>query len=126
MEPTPKAVVAILGIAKAAGAYVPMDPSTPAERLAFMLADAQAHVLITTSSLLPGLAANVICLDTDEDAISLEDATNLETNVTAENLAYVIYTSGSTGRPKGVQITHAALLNLINWHQRTFDVTPAD
>jgi amino acid adenylation domain-containing protein len=129
MERTPNAVVAILGISKAGGAYVPMDPSTPSERLAFMLADAQAHVLITTAHVareLPDIAANVICLDTGEDAVSFEDSTNLETNVTAGNLAYVIYTSGSTGRPKGVQITHAALLNLINWHQRTFAVTPAD
>jgi amino acid adenylation domain-containing protein len=127
MERTPNAVVGILGITKAGGAYVPMDPSYPAERLAFMLADTQAHSLITSARLAQQLTApNVICLDRDEDAINSEDATDLDTNVTAGNLAYVIYTSGSTGGPKGVQITHAALLNLVNWHQRTFDITPAD
>lgn len=129
MERTPDAVVGILGILKAGGAYVPMDPSYPAERLAFMLDDAHAHVLITSARLareLPEVAANVICLDRDEEAINSEDSANLDTNTSAANLAYVIYTSGSTGRPKGVQITHAALLNLVKWHQRTFDVTPAD
>jgi amino acid adenylation domain-containing protein len=129
MERTPESVVGILGITKAGGAYVPMDPTYPAERLAFILADTQAHVLITDARLtseLPEIDAHVVCLDTDWDTISREDSTNLDSQVAPDNLAYVIYTSGTTGRPKGVQITHAALLNLVDWHQGAFEVTPAD
>ncbi|HJP91738.1 MAG TPA: amino acid adenylation domain-containing protein [Pyrinomonadaceae bacterium] len=129
MQRTPESVVGILGIVKAGGAYVPLDPTYPAERLAFILADIQAHVLITDSwsaPALPEVNAQIICLDTDWNAISLEESTNFTTDIVADNLAYIIYTSGTTGRPKGVQITHAALLNLVNWHQRTFEITPAD
>ena len=129
MQRTPASVVGILGIAKAGGAYVPMDPTYPAERLAFILEDTRAKVLLTDSRIareLPEVSAQIVCLDTDWDAISLEDSTNLDVNLAGDNLAYVIYTSGTTGLPKGVQITHAALLNLIKWHQHTLGVTPAD
>jgi amino acid adenylation domain-containing protein len=129
LERTVELLVGILGVSKAGGAYVPLDPTYPKERLAFMLADAQAQVVITSERMareLPDHKARVVCLDTDRDAINLQDSTNLTSNVAADNLAYVIYTSGSTGRPKGVQISHAALLNLVFWHQRVFSVTPVD
>ena len=129
MQRTPESVVGILGIVKAGGAYVPLDPTYPTERLAFIMADTQARVLITDSRCareLPQADAQIICLDTGWDAISLEDSTSFTSNVVAENLAYIIYTSGTTGHPKGVQITHAGLLNLVNWHQHTFEITPAD
>ena len=130
VERTLEYVVAILGISKAGGAYVPLDTMYPKARLAFMLVDTDAQVLITSERLareLPEIeAARVVCLDRDWDAINLEDATNLTSDVVADNLAYIIYTSGSTGRPKGVQISHAALLNLVRWHQSAFNVTPSD
>jgi amino acid adenylation domain-containing protein len=129
MERTAESVVGILAVSKAGGAYVPLDPSYPKERLAYMLADARAQVLITVERFardLPEHDARVVRLDSDAEAIRLEDSANLACDVMADNLAYVIYTSGSTGRPKGVQISHAALLNLVGWHRRAFEVTAAD
>ena len=122
-------VVGLLGILKAGGSYVPLDPTYPTERLTVMLEDAQAPVLVTRRGLtsrLPSHKAHVICLDADAAILTQQSASDPVSTVTAADLAYVIYTSGSTGRPKGVQITHGSLLNLVFWHQRTFAVTPAD
>jgi amino acid adenylation domain-containing protein/non-ribosomal peptide synthase protein (TIGR01720 family) len=124
-------VVGALGVLKAGGAYVPMDPAYPPERLAFMLEDSGAPVLLTQKKLAPRLPANtarVVCLDSDWPAIanSLISNSQSPTPISPANLAYVIYTSGSTGQPKGVQIEHRSLLNLVFWHQRAFAVSPAD
>ncbi len=122
-------VVGLLGILKAGGAYVPLDPGYPEERLAFMLRDARAPVLLTQQKLAERLseqAAQVICLDADAELLGRQRADEPAIAATAANLAYVIYTSGSTGQPKGVQITHGSLLNLVCWHQDTFAVTAAD
>ncbi len=119
-------VVAWLGILKAGGAYVPLDPAYPADRLAYLLEDAQAPVLLTREHLLPRLAApaaHVLCLDTDAARLAEQPDTDPLGAATADDLAYVIYTSGSTGRPKGVEISHAGLLNLVFWHRRAFEVT---
>jgi amino acid adenylation domain-containing protein len=110
----PDMAVAILGVLKAGGAYVPLDPAYPAERVAYMLADSGARVLLTQEALvsrLPATGAHVVRLDADADAISAESAKPLESGATADNLAYVIYTSGSTGRPKGVALAHRAMVN---------------
>ncbi|NJR56670.1 MAG: amino acid adenylation domain-containing protein, partial [Acaryochloris sp. CRU_2_0] len=107
-------VVGLLGILKAGGAYVPLDPNYPAERLQFMVADAQVQVLLTQQALLPQLPAcetAIVCLDRDWNIVAQSPSENLPSRVTSENLAYVIYTSGSTGRPKGVMIEHQALVN---------------
>lgn len=123
-------VVCALGILKAGAAYLPLDPSYPAERLAFMLNDAKPRVLITTKAKakqLPNGPWQVIAIDDrDQDAAAIDrQSTNSpETTVTPERLAYVIYTSGSSGRPKGVEITHASLMNLVSWHNESFEVTP--
>ena len=122
-------VVGLLGILKAGGGYVPLDPSYPSERLAFMLADAATPVLVTQQNLaarLPALGARIVGLDADAPILAQQQETDPATTTTIEDLAYVIYTSGSTGRPKGVQITHYSLLNLIYWHQQAFAVTAAD
>ncbi|HXA51330.1 MAG TPA: amino acid adenylation domain-containing protein, partial [Candidatus Acidoferrum sp.] len=122
-------VTAILGAVKAGAAYLPMDPAYPEERLAFMLEDAGAAVLLTSSELAPGAAltsAIVISLDTGWDPIAAHPGENPARVAHPRNLAYVIYTSGSTGRPKGVELEHRNLLNLVAWHQREYQVQPED
>ncbi len=104
----------MLGVLKAGGAYVPLDPEYPAERLAYMLADAGARVLLAqarTADRLPAGGAEVVLLDADRAAIDAERAEAPETGVGEDNLAYVVYTSGTTGRPKGVQVEHRAWVN---------------
>lgn len=102
-------VIGILAILKAGGAYLPLDPAYPKERLAFMLQDAQARVILTQTDLLrklPAQGINVIRVDSDRQAIAQRSKDNPASRATPANLAYVIYTSGSTGIPKGVLITH--------------------
>ena len=110
--------VGLLGILKAGGAYLPLDPSYPRERLAFMLEDAGAPVLVTQSALLgrlPAQQAKVVRLDADWPTIARR-STNAPTFAPdPQNPAYVIYTSGSTGIPKGVVMAHQALVNLVSW-----------
>ncbi len=122
-------VVGLLGILKAGSAYVPLDPTYPQDRLAFMVEDASVSVLVTQQHLttqLPAQGSHVICLDADAALLAQQSESDLTTSVTATDLAYVIYTSGSTGRPKGVQVTHGSLLNLVFWHQRAFEITSSD
>lgn len=122
-------IVGCLGILKAGAAYLPLDPAYPADRLAFMLADSEASVLLTQTSLLtmlPQHSAKVVCLDTDWAEIAKQPQTNLTTQITPESLAYTIYTSGSTGRPKGVQIPHKALANFLRAMQQTPGLTERD
>jgi natural product biosynthesis luciferase-like monooxygenase protein len=107
-------LVGLLGILKSGGAYLPLDPAYPSERLAFMIEDARLKVLLTQQHLeriLPPGGATRVRLDADWDLISSESAENVDRGVAAENLAYVIYTSGSTGKPKGVMIEHRNVLN---------------
>ena len=110
-------IVGMLGVLKAGGAYVPLDHTYPQERLAFMLDNAQAHVLLTRSSLAEKFNeywGYTICLDAEEDEEEGADAAEVGVpTASAENLAYVIYTSGSTGQPKGVAVPHRAVHNLI-------------
>jgi len=123
-------VVAALGVLKAGGAYLPLDPAHAHERLAFMLHDAGAPVLLTQESLAHDFRQQeqleVFCLDSGWQEIAKEEETNLPDEVSSANLAYVIYTSGSTGQPKGVEIAQAGLINLITWHQRAYGITAGD
>ncbi|WP_256379344.1 AMP-binding protein [Brasilonema sennae] len=119
----------IIGILKAGGAYVPIDPTYPPERIAFVLKDSQVKVLLTQQRLVTQLSehgAVVICLDRDWQIISQSSRDNCLSNVQTTNSAYVIYTSGSTGQPKGVVVAHQALLNLVFWHQKTFEISSLD
>ena len=104
-------LVGVLGILKAGGAYLPLDPAYPAERLAFMLEDARAPVLLTQAtlrSLLCGDRGGIVQLDADWPAIARRPTTAPTVALHPHNTAYVIYTSGSTGTPKGVAVSHAA------------------
>ncbi|NCQ83109.1 MAG: amino acid adenylation domain-containing protein [Microcystis aeruginosa W13-18] len=124
-------IVGLLGILKAGGAYVPLDPDYPLERISLMLEDAGLKVLLTQQKLIDKLSEsqaniNIVCVDADLPVISKEEQKNLITTIKYSNLAYVIYTSGSTGIPKGVLVTHQGLLNLVFWHQNTFEITNLD
>jgi amino acid adenylation domain-containing protein len=123
VERSPRMVVALLGILKAGSAYVPLDPSDPAERLALVLADSAVEVLLTEERWLERLggadgggARHVVCLDRDAGRIAAEAASRLPAAAvldSAESLAYLIYTSGSTGRPKGVALPHRAVVSFL-------------
>ncbi len=129
LERRPTMLVALLGILKAGAAYVPLDPIYPAERIAFVLGDAGAALLLTQQSLLPALGASslpTLCLDRDWHEMGREAGENLALELGAETLAYVMYTSGSTGKPKGVQIEHRALVNFLHSMQREPGMTAAD
>jgi amino acid adenylation domain-containing protein len=131
MERSLEMLVALLGTLKAGAAYVPLDPSFPAERLRFMLEDSKASLLLTRSSEKEKLGELInrirsLCLDTDWRLISEEDDENLRVEMTPENLAYVIYTSGSTGWPKGVQIPHRAVANFLHSMRREPGLSAAD
>ena len=111
-------VVGLLGILKAGAAYVPLDPTYPPERLAFMLEDAQPPVVLTQERLvaaLPAHGAQMVCLDAHWPTIAQYSDDNPVSGATADNVAYLLYTSGSTGRPKGVLGVHRATLNALAW-----------
>ena len=121
LERSVEMVVAVLGVLKAGGAYLPLDPEYPAERLQFMLADAEVRVLLTQDQLADSTRAAVelICLDTDWHTIAAQGvAEEQHAEVSGDDLAYVIYTSGSTGQPKGVAMAHRPLVNLVHWQMR--------
>jgi amino acid adenylation domain-containing protein len=116
VERSVEMLVGLLGILKAGGAYVPLDPLYPKARLALMLEDTQAPMLLTQQHLLPRLpehAAQVVCLDREWEKIARQSVENPPGSATADNLAYVICTSGSTGRPKGVCIPHRGVVRLV-------------
>ncbi|AFY44054.1 non-ribosomal peptide synthetase [Nostoc sp. PCC 7107] len=109
-------IIAILAILKAGGAYIPLDPAYPAERLAFILQDAQMSVLLTQQHLienLPLAQTQVVCLDTESDSINQQNTYNPISECITANLAYIIYTSGSTGKPKGVLVNHSNVMRLL-------------
>ena len=122
-------MVGLLGILKAGGAYVPADPAFPADRVSFMLEDAEVPVLLTQQALvdsLPKSKARVICLDTGWGEVAKESDENPTADVKPADLAYVLYTSGSTGKPKGVQIPHCAVSNFLTSMRREPGMTERD
>ena len=146
-------IPALLAVLKAGGAYLPLDPTYPKERLGFMLKDAGAMTILTQGSLLgrlPETSATAIDLELfwgrpEEAAGSGEAIPGAERGPSGGakrpgpaaaggatpdalpgNLAYVVYTSGSTGQPKGVMVDHRSLLNLVFWHKTAFNVGPGD
>ncbi|MBW4678187.1 MAG: amino acid adenylation domain-containing protein [Desmonostoc geniculatum HA4340-LM1] len=123
MERSLEMVVGLLGILKAGGAYVPLDPGYPQERLAFMLEDSQAKVLLTQTHLVELFAqpnVQVVCVDNELQLLTQQSTENLWNEVKSHHLAYVIYTSGSTGIPKGVAIEHQNCVALLTWSRDVF------
>jgi amino acid adenylation domain-containing protein len=121
--------VAMLAVLKVGAAYVPIEPTYPPERQAFMLADARAPVLVTERRFLGEVdagGASVVCVDRDRARIGQRSPEPLGVAVDPEQRAYVIYTSGSTGRPKGVEITHRSVANLIHCMRERPGLTEQD
>ncbi|WP_266168880.1 non-ribosomal peptide synthetase [Dyella subtropica] len=126
---SPEVVVAILGVLKAGGVYVPMETAYPAERLGFMLDDTGARLVVTQHDLLGRLPAAhppSVCLDADAVAIAAQPQTCPQSGVGPGHAAYVIYTSGSTGRPKGVPVEHRNVVRLFQATEQAFTPAPGD
>jgi amino acid adenylation domain-containing protein len=125
LQRSPEMMIALLGVLKSGGAYVPMDPADPEERLAYILFDSQVKILLTEKEVvdrLPEGIARTICLDADEELIRAESEENPTGTALPDNLAYVIYTSGSTGKPKGTLITHRGAVNYLWWARDYYQV----
>jgi amino acid adenylation domain-containing protein/non-ribosomal peptide synthase protein (TIGR01720 family) len=135
MERSLDMVIGLLGILKAGAAYVPLDPAYPPLRLAFMLEDSQAPLLLTQQWLVDRLGVQdrrepgepkkpiLLCLDRDWEAVAQESVENPGNPVLPDHLAYVIYTSGSTGQPKGTMITQQGLVNYLSWAGQAYRVS---
>ncbi|WJV45631.1 non-ribosomal peptide synthetase [Streptomyces flavofungini] len=131
---SPQWCVTVLAVMKAGGAYLPVDPAYPADRIAYMVEDSAAVLVLVdedTAGLLPELPAPVVRLDDPEvtGAVAAHDSGDVgdaerATPLTVANAAYVIYTSGSTGRPKGVTVTHTGIANLVGAMLDRMNVTP--
>lgn len=118
LERSLETIIGILGVLKAGGGYVPLDPKYPQERLAYILEETQATILLTQEEIIPKLPncqLHILCLDTQWIHLDTSMDTNPERQHNVDNLLYVIYTSGSTGKPKGVNLSHRSLFNLVQW-----------
>lgn len=112
-----ESIIGLFGIMKSGGAYVPIDASTPKDRVEWMIKDSDIKLIITQDHLKNELLddVQVLCLDSDWERVSNQSGDRPETKVTGDNLAYIIYTSGSTGMPKGVMVAHRCFKHLIPW-----------
>ncbi|OXB12964.1 AMP-binding protein, partial [Flavobacterium tructae] len=130
LERSLEMLIGILGILKSGGAYVPIDPEYPTDRIAYMLKDAGIDLVLSSQTSCNVInrdeELSVLCLDKDWDLISGYPTTALSTVLTASNLAYVIYTSGSTGTPKGVLITHKNVVRLFKNESPLYDFGSGD
>lgn len=119
-------IVAIMAVLKAGGAYLPIDPKYPDDRIKYMLKDSKAVLLLTQEKLALKYRQQQDVVLMDAELLYTGEDSNLEKSGKFSDLAYVIYTSGSTGEPKGVLIEHKSLVNLVCWHLKQYSVTCAD
>ena len=122
-------VVSILGVLKAGGCYVPIDLAYPKDRVAFMMEDAAAGIVLTQAHLaksLPAGSAEILCVDSEWPSIAEEDRLSRSAGATGNNAAYIIYTSGSTGKPKGVVVTHHNVLRLLSQTEHWYKFNSTD
>ncbi|MFE9240677.1 amino acid adenylation domain-containing protein [Streptomyces sp. NPDC007007] len=119
-------IPALLGILKSGAAYLPLDPANPADRIAYIVDDAQAPVVVTTQAHARLFEGELLLLDGDEDLIAAQPDTDPAVAGSPENLIYTIYTSGSTGRPKGVALTHSNVVRLMDRGHEHFTFTETD
>lgn len=127
MERSLNLIVGLMGIHKAGGAYLPLDPTYPADRIAFMVEDADIPVLLTQQKLvnsLPEHNAQVVSVDTDWPMIARESKENPQGGAAPHNMSYLIYTSGSTGKPKGVMLEHRNVVNFFVGMDERLGTTP--
>ncbi|SRR5579883_3433341 len=129
LERSLEMIVGLLAIFKAGGAYLPLDPTYPQERLNFMLEDAKVSILLTHSCLVSFFGEDrkdlIVCIDKNWATITQYSQENPTSLVKFDNLAYIIYTSGSTGKPKGVLVEHRGLSNLAQAQIDVFNVQPS-
>ncbi|MCK5573956.1 MAG: amino acid adenylation domain-containing protein, partial [Bacteroidetes bacterium] len=127
VERSVEMVVGMLGVLKAGGAYLPLDPTYPVERLRYMLEDSGVGILLTQRRILDDLPISdvtTVCLDADREELQKHPVEDLSSIVGPQNLAYMIYTSGSTGLPKGTLLTHLGLHNFTEEYGRAFRIGP--
>jgi amino acid adenylation domain-containing protein/non-ribosomal peptide synthase protein (TIGR01720 family) len=118
-------VIGLLGTLKAGGAYLPLDPELPFERIAYVLENAGVGLILTEQKLedqLPSFLGRTVCLDLEREQIGKQSDREPRIEVEEDNLAYLIYTSGSTGKPKGVMITHRGLGNYLAWAKEIYRI----
>ena len=119
-------IIGILSIIKAGGAYLPIDPGYPADRIQYMLEDSGAALLLTKGNTDEKYGFNGEIIDMEDRSFYSEDASHLEIINSPRDLAYVLYTSGSTGRPKGTMIEHSSVVNRLHWIQNKYPIDESD
>ncbi|GAA0675630.1 hypothetical protein GCM10010193_30800 [Kitasatospora atroaurantiaca] len=119
-------LVAVYAVLKAGGAYLPVDPTYPEDRIHYLLQDSGAKLALARRSSLELVPWEVEAVDLDDEASYAEDASSPAVAGSSTDLAYVIYTSGSTGNPKGVAVEHRSAVNRITWMQKAYPVAPGD
>ncbi|WP_025028796.1 non-ribosomal peptide synthetase [Caldalkalibacillus mannanilyticus] len=127
MDRSLEMIIGIMGVLKAGGAYLPLDPSYPTERIQYMLQDSGVDIVLSQhriTHLIDSLEFQGEVLLLDQFEYEGEEESNLEPQAGAEDLAYLIYTSGSTGQPKGVMIEHRGVVNLLQTQKKAFDLGP--
>jgi len=124
IHPSIEMIIALLAVLKAGGAFVPLDPLYPVERIQYILKDSGCTTLITGGKL--GEKLNFSGQIINLDDFSYGEKSDLDSLNKPEDMAYIIYTSGSTGKPKGVVVEHRNLVNLVKWHNTYYEVTPKD